>query len=158
MILYHGSNMVVKKPILIEQNRYLDFGNGFYTTTNKQQAESFAKKVMLRKGGSAIVNIYEIEDDVSPFNIKIFDSPNDEWLEFVSAHRNGKYEGKQYDLIIGPVADDDVYKTLQVYNTGLLTKEQALEALRVKKLFNQYVFATNETVSILKFVKAEEVK
>ena len=83
MILYHGSNVKVEFPKLIEQNRLLDF---------------------------------------------------------VSSHRNGTYQGPQYDLIIGAVADDDVYRTLQVYASGLLTKDQALEALKIKKLFNQYVF------------------
>ena len=62
-----------------------------------------------------------------------------------------------YDLIIGAVANDDVYRTLQVYSTGLLTKEQALEALKIKKLFNQYVFATYKAIRLLKFVKAIEV-
>lgn len=64
MILYHGSNTVVEKPRLIEQNRFLDFGYGFYTTTNKSQAESFAKKVVVRRGGTPTVNIYEIDDNI----------------------------------------------------------------------------------------------
>ena len=159
MILYHGSNMVVKNPKLIEQNRFLDFGYGFYTTTNKAQAENFAQKVVVRRGGIPTVNTYEIDDNIGSelLKIKRFNSPNEEWLDFVSAHRNGSYVGEQYDLIIGAVANDDVYRTLQVYSTGLLTKEQALEALKIKKLFNQYVFATNEAISLLKFVKAEEI-
>lgn len=159
MILYHGSNTVVEKPRLIEQNRFLDFGYGFYTTTNKSQAESFAKKVVVRRGGIPTVNIYEIDDNIGEEMLKIkrFNAPDEEWLDFVSAHRNGAYDGEQYDLIIGAVANDDVYRTLQVYSTGLLTKEQALEALKIKKLFDQYVFATNEAIKLLKFVKAEEV-
>lgn len=99
MILYHGSNVVVEKPKLVPQNRFLDFGYGFYTTTNKEQ----------------------------------------------------------FDLIIGPVADDDVYRTLQVYSTGLLTKDQAIDALKIKKLYNQYVFSTERALSLLKFVEAIEV-
>lgn len=159
MILYHGSNTVVEKPRLIEQNRFLDFGYGFYTTTNKSQAESFAKKVVVRRGGIPTVNIYEIDDNIGEelLKIKRFNAPDEEWLDFVSAHRNGAYDGEQYDLIIGAVANDDVYRTLQVYSTGLLTKEQALEALKIKKLFDQYVFATNEAIKLLKFVKSEEV-
>ena len=158
MILYHGSNMVVNEPKLIEQNRYLDFGYGFYTTTNKDQAENFAQKVVVRRGGKAIVNVYEIDEDAAAsLNIKRFNAPDEEWLDFVSAHRNGDYVGESYDLIIGAVANDDVYRTLQVYSTGLLTKEQAIEALKIKKLFNQYVFATNEALAYLKFVEAKEV-
>ncbi|MBQ8229578.1 MAG: DUF3990 domain-containing protein [Clostridia bacterium] len=159
MIVYHGSNMIVDKPKLIEQNRFLDFGYGFYTTTNKQQAENFAKKIVVRRGGTPTVNVYEIEDDFAHeiLNVKRFHAPNEEWLDFVSAHRNGTYEGEQFDLIIGAVANDDVYRTLQVYSTGLLTKEQALEALKIKKLFDQYVFATHEAIALLKFIKAVEV-
>ena len=160
MILYHGSNTVVEKPRLIEQNRFLDFGYGFYTTTNKEQAENFAKKVVVRKGGTPIVNVYEIDDNIGSALLKIkrFIAPDEEWLDFVSAHRNGTYDKEYYDLIIGAVANDDVYRTLQVYSAGLLTKEQALEALKIKKLFNQYVFTTNEAISLLKFVKSEEVQ
>ncbi len=159
MILYHGSNMEVKNPRLIEQNRFLDFGYGFYTTTNKIQAENFAKKVVVRRGGTPTVNVYEIDDNIGSelLKIKRFNAPDEEWLDFVCAHRNGTYDKEQYDLIIGAAANDDVYRTLQVYSSGLLTKEQALEALKIKKLFDQYVFATNEAISLLKFVKSEEV-
>lgn len=64
MILYHGSNMIVNKPKLIVQNRFLDFGCGFYTTTNKEQALNFALKVAVRRGGVPIITIYEIDDDI----------------------------------------------------------------------------------------------
>lgn len=159
MILYHGSNVVVKEPKLIEQNRFLDFGYGFYTTTNKEQAENFARKVVIRRGGTPIVNIYEIDDNISGklLKIKHFNAPDEEWLDFVSAHRNGTYKGEKYDLVIGAVANDDVYRTLQVYSSGLLTKEQALEALKIKKLFDQYVFTTKEAISYLKFIEYVEV-
>ena len=159
MILYHGSNMIVEKPRLIEQNRFLDFGYGFYTTTNKVQAINFAEKVVVRRGGAAILNVYEIDDSIinELDKIKRFNEPGEEWLDFVTAHRNGTYNGEQYDIIIGAVANDDVYRTLQVYSAGLLTKTQALEALKIKKLFNQYVFATNEAIALLKFIRAEEV-
>ncbi len=159
MILYHGSNVVVDQPKLVEQNRFLDFGYGFYTTTNKEQAESFAGKVKIRRGGKSILNIYELDEKKlsNLLKIKKFPVPNEEWLDFVSANRNGTYNKEQYDIIIGPVANDDVYQTLQVYSSGLLTKEQTLETLKVKKLFNQYVFATNKAIALLKFIEAKEV-
>ena len=159
MILYHGSNVIVKEPRIIESNRFLDFGIGFYTTTNKDQAINFAKKVVQRKGeGKPIVNIYELDETIiSRLDIKQFDGPNEEWLDFVSDNRNGTYSGKEYDAIIGAVADDDVYRTLQVYASGVLTKEQALEALKIKKLFNQYVFKTESSLKAIRFIKSEEV-
>ena len=64
----------------------------------------------------------------------------------------------KYDLAIGPVANDDVYRTVQIYLAGIITKEQALETLKVKRLFNQYVFASEQALSLLKFVCAEELK
>lgn len=148
----------IEKPKLIEQNRFLDFGYGFYTTTNKDQAENFSKKVIVRRGGKPIVNVYEFDDNAhTDLVVKRFSAPNEEWLDFVSEHRSGSYKGKKYDVIIGAVANDDVYRTLQVYSSGLLTKEQALETLKVKKLFNQYVFATEKALKFLKFIETKEV-
>ena len=154
MLLYHGSNMTVAIPKLIKQNRFLDFGFGFYTTTNKEQAIGFAKKVFQRrKVGDCIVNIYEIQEDLA-FNecsLLKFESANEAWIDFVAANRQGTYQGKSYDFIFGPVADDDVYTTFSLYNAGVLTKEQTVEALKVKKLFNQLVLTTPKAISYLKF-------
>ncbi len=157
MTLFHGSNTAVERPRLIEQNRFLDFGFGFYTTTNRAQAENFAQKVALRRGGRPVLNIYELRGGGEDLKVRRFPSPDEEWLNFVSAHRNGTYAGEAFDLIVGAVANDDVYRTLQVYSAGLLTKEQALEALKIKKLFDQYVFATDRALALLQFVRAEEV-
>lgn len=159
MILYHGSNVIVTQPKLIKQNRNLDFGFGFYTTTNKEQAINFAKKVIVNRGGTPILNIYNFDDNIlyDSLKIKRFSLPNEEWLDFVSANRNGIYNDELYDLIIGPVANDDVYRTLQAYLSLLLTKQQALDALKVKKLYNQYVFATDIALSYIKFIDSIEV-
>jgi hypothetical protein len=158
MILYHGSNAKLKTPRLIEQNKYLDFGNGFYTTSSKEQAKNFAKKVVARKSGKAIVNIYEIGENISN-NLKVrkFNEPNDEWLDFVAENRSGIYSKDKYDIIIGAVANDDVYKTLQLYLNGVLKKQQALDTLKIKKLFNGYIFATEKALLSLKFINFEEV-
>lgn len=157
MILFHGSNIMVKEPRILDSDRYLDFGFGFYMTTNKDQAINFAQKVAQRKGGKPIINIFSFDETKTiGLRIKEFDGPNEEWLDFVSANRNGIYEGEQFDIVIGPVADDDVYQTLQVYASGLLTKDQALQALKIKKLYNQYLFATPESLKTLKFESAEE--
>lgn len=91
MILYHGSNVVVSKPQLIPQNRFLDFGFGFYTTTNKEQAISFAEKVYRRsKQGGKYVSIYEIDEEKAfkECSVLHFESPNESWLDFVSDNRS----------------------------------------------------------------------
>ena len=155
MILYHGSNLVVSEPKLVEQNRFLDFGYGFYTTTNKTQAVGFADKVTKRrKEGVPTVSVYEIDEEkaFSECSVLRFDTPNEAWLDFVSANRAGQYEGIAYDFIYGPVADDDVYTTFTLYTAGVLTKEQTIETLKVKKLYNQLVLTTDKALSYLKFI------
>ena len=160
MILYHGSNLVVSEPKLIQQNRFLDFGFGFYTTTNKAQAISFADKVTKRrKNGQRAVSIYEIDENIafSECSILRFDEPGEAWLDFVAENRQGTYQGKQHDLIYGAVANDDVYRTITLYMTGVLDKEQTLAALKIRKLFNQLVFATEKSLQYLHFEGRELV-
>lgn len=155
MILYHGSNVTVSEPRLVEQNRYLDFGYGFYTTTNKTQAIGFADKVTKRrKSGERTVSIYEIDEGkaFAECSILKFESANEAWLDFVSENRSGNYSGEAYDFIYGPVANDDVYTTFTLYTAGVLTKEQTLEALKVKKLYNQLVLTSEKALSYLKFI------
>lgn len=155
MILYHGSNVIVDRPKLIQQNRYLDFGFGFYTTTNKNQAISFANKVAKRREtGQKMVSIYEINEAVafSECSILRFDKPNEAWLDFVSDNRSGNYEGETYDFIFGPVANDDVYRIFTLYTAGVLMKEQTLEQLKIKKLYSQLVLTSEKALSYLHFV------
>ena len=154
MILYHGSNITVNEPRLVTQNRFLDFGFGFYTTTNKMQAISFAEKVyMRRKDGKKTVSVYEIDEKraFTECSLLRFNTPDEAWLDFVSNNRSGTYTGPSYDLIYGPVANDDVYTTFNLYVAGILSKEQTLEALKIKKLYNQLVLATDKALQYLNF-------
>ena len=155
MILYHGSNVTVSEPKLVIQNRFLDFGYGFYTTTNKVQAIGFADKVTKRrKEGTPTVSIYEIDEDKAfeECSVLRFDTPDEAWLDFVSDNRAGNYSGEPYDFIYGPVANDDVYTTFTLYTAGVLTKEQTIEALKIKKLYNQLVLTSPKALAFLKFV------
>lgn len=155
MILYHGSSLTVSKPKLVVQNRFLDFGYGLYTTTNKTQAIGFADKVTKRrKEGTPTVSIYEI-DDTKAFaecSVRRFDTPDEAWLDFVSDNRAGNYNGESYDFIYGPVANDDVYTTFTLYTAGVLSKEQTIEALKIKKLYNQLVLTSEKALAYLKFI------
>ncbi len=155
MILYHGSNLIVSEPKLIVQNRFLDFGYGFYTTTNKVQATGFADKVTRRhKAGTPTVSIYEIDEEkaFAECSVLRFNAPDEAWLDFVSANRAGSYSGEPYDFIYGPVANDDVYTTFTLYTAGVLTKEQTIEALKIKKLYNQLVLTSEKALKFLKYV------
>lgn len=155
MILYHGSNLTVSEPKLVVQNRFLDFGYGFYTTTNKVQAIGFADKVTKRrKEGIPTVSIYEIDEATafSECSVLQFDAPDEAWLDFVSDNRAGNYSSEPYDFIYGPVANDDVYTTFTLYTAGVLTKEQTIEALKIKKLYNQLVLTSEKALAFLKFI------
>ena len=160
MILYHGSDVSVDCPKIIKQNRFLDFGFGFYTTTNREQAVNFAIKVAERRQSKeAILNVYEMKEQIAfkECSLLPFDAPDERWLDFVAANRQGVYQGKRYDLIYGAVANDDVYRVITLYMTGLLTKEQALEDLKIRKLFNQMVFTTEQALGYLHFQGGERV-
>lgn len=154
MILYHGSNVIVSEPKLIPQNRFLDFGFGFYTTTNKIQAIGFAEKVTKRrKEGNSEVSIYEIDETLafSECSLLQFEVPDESWLDFVSSNRAGTYQGPIHDFILGPVANDDVYTTFTLFTSGVLSKEQTLDALKIKKLYNQLVLTSEKALSFLTF-------
>jgi hypothetical protein len=155
MVLYHGSNTIIEKPMLVTQNRALDFGVGFYTTENKAQALSFADKVFhRRKEGVPIVSVYEFDSykAFSACSLLRFDSPDESWLNFVSANRNRSYRGTIYELIYGPVANDDVFVTFALYAADELSKEETLARLKIKKLYNQLVFSSERALSFLKYV------
>jgi hypothetical protein len=148
--------MAVEQSKLLVQNRFLDFGTGFYTTENKEQAISFANKVYRRRQeGSPIVSIYEMDESAafSSCNLLRFAGPDEIWLDFVYANRTGTYSGKSYELIYGPVADDDVYETFMLYSAGTLTREETLKRLKIKRLFNQLVFSSERAISFLKFTQ-----
>ena len=154
MFLYHGSNVIVSEPRLLPQNRFLDFGFGFYTTTNKNQAIAFADKVYKRrKTGNRVVNIYEFDEETafSKCSVLKFNNADELWLDFVLANRTGSYKAETYDYIYGPVANDDVYTTFTLYTSGILTKEQTLAALKVKKLYNQLVATSEKALTFLEF-------
>ena len=160
MILYHGSNVTVEQPKLLKQNRFLDFGFGFYTTMNKEQAESFAVKVTeRRKRGVPTLNVYELDEKEAFKRCSLlrFEGPDEYWLDFVATNRQGIYHGKKFDIIYGAVANDDVYRTITLYMSGVLTKGQALESLKIKRLYNQLVFASESSLKYLRFLKEDIV-
>jgi hypothetical protein len=165
MTIHHGSSVIVKTHELRYSVRALDFGKGFYTTTNEEQAVQFARKIYERKiregmeSPGCFVSSYSIDYDVmqKQLSILIFNTPDEAWLDFIMANRREKYTGKQYDIIYGPVANDTVYRALVGYETGLYTKKQTIEQLAVRKLFSQMTFATEKSLSFLHFAGYREI-
>jgi hypothetical protein len=151
--VYHGSDILVKEPKIMQPVRALDFGYGFYTTTNIEQAKSFANKVKDRNGSSQThISIFTLNIDLlKKLQTLFFDKPDKKWLDFVSANRNGTYTGKIHDIIYGPVANDTIFKTFIAYQNGILSEKETLKRLKIRRLFNQLVFTNEEALKCLLF-------
>ncbi|MDA3926414.1 MAG: DUF3990 domain-containing protein [Kiritimatiellae bacterium] len=159
--VYHGSTVCVSEPCLQPLTRRLDFGSGFYTTSDLEQARRWAKIKQRRlMADLATVSIYDATPvfEADSLRIKHFKSANEEWLNFVMVHRmGGDLSETSYDVICGPVANDTLYETLTLYERGILTHAETVVRLRTHKLADQIVFVTDLALSLLTYVGAEEV-
>ncbi len=162
MRLYHGSSVAVRKPSLRYGRKRTDFGKGFYTTTRPEQAEHWAKHVQERKKSrTAIVSVYELDDSIlnqSGIKTREFHGVDKDWLEFVVNNRTKHPVQHDFDLVFGPVANDNVYATVNLYEDGVLDADSAINQLKAYKIYNQLSFHTQKVIGALKFVESYEVE
>ncbi len=178
LILYHGSYCEVKQPNLSKCAKSKDFGQGFYLTTSKKQAESFLKTSISKalannmidaKQDFGYISTYEFEMS-SPLQTYIFEKADTNWLHCIAAHRKNKLfidveqEMEKYDIIAGKIADDATNTTLTAYLGGAFGKVGDTEAdnlciklLLPNKLENQYCFKTEAAIDCLKFIGGEKI-
>ncbi|MCL2186802.1 MAG: DUF3990 domain-containing protein [Treponema sp.] len=160
MVIYHGSNIAVKEPKIFAANRFLDFGEGFYTTSSYEQAKRWTEIVSrIKKTKQRVICTYnfDIEKAVKELNIIKFEEPSPEWLDFVFACRSGKEAGYKYDLAMGPVANDNVYAAVKLFETGVLTVSETIIRLKIEKIYNQILFHTNHALEYCKYVEHENI-
>ena len=158
MIVYHGSTLVVKKPSVSYSKRYLDFGRGFYVTSDRKQAENWAKRKAVRLKGKKIVNVYHLTDDLNNYNGLSFEYEDAVWFDFIAKCRKGNNDYKQYDFISGGVANDDVFLTVDLYIRGIWDKDRALSEIRYYKKSHQICLISQKLIdNDLKFNKFYEV-
>lgn len=155
MKLYHGSNQEISFVDLSLCKPNKDFGQGFYLTDIKQQAEEMGKRRTRIAGqGMPTVTTYEIDEEIfesSELKVKIFDSPCEEWALFILKNRNEEQPDVPfYDIVVGPIADDGVTFQLERYANGLINLSTLVEELTYKKLNRQYYFGTEKAISYLK--------
>lgn len=157
MKLYHSSNSVVENPDIQHSRNYLDFGRGFYLTSLYEQAVRYAQRFK-RRGQPSWLNTYELlEYSEQQWNVKQFDTYDREWLDFVAQCRDGKGVG-DYDLVIGGIANDRVFMTLDRYFTGEISQEEALGLLRFEKPNIQYCIRSERMLrDCLTYIKSERV-
>ena len=161
MILYHGSIDLVKTPEIRVGETFLDFGNGFYTTTSYDQAERWAKIKMRRNNASiGYVAIYDfdLENAKKVLDIKQFDGADEEWLNFVVNNRNGSCVNDSADLHIGPVADDNVSHSIRLFETGAYDAEYIIKKLKTEVLHDQWSLHTNNALEYLTFIEGKTIK
>lgn len=160
MILYHGSTEIVDKPEIRESKTYLDFGMGFYTTTSFEQAQRWAQIKMRRQNSDkCYVSVYEFDFEKAKkdFCIKQFNNADEEWLIFVVKNRSGEKSENNADMHIGPVADDNVYQSIRLFETGAYDAEYTVKKLKTETLHDQWTLHTNEIIKYLKFIEAKEI-
>ena len=149
-IIYHGSNVVVPEPKILINGHYKDFGYGFYCTNIEKQAKRWA----LTKRGASIVNKYDYVEN-RDLNICTFSEMTEEWLRFVLDCRRGKEHS--YDIVEGPMADDQIYNYVADFMNGIYTREQFWVMAKFKYPTNQIVFCTSEALKCITHKGFEEV-
>ena len=159
MRLYHGSTVAVRKPSLKLGRTNADFGKGFYTTTNPEQADRWAHIKQEREDAPrAIISVFEFDEallDSPDWNIRHFTGADEAWLYFVTDCR--KSRSHDFDLVLGPVANDKVFTTVNLFESGVLSAEAAILQLKAYKTYDQLSFQTAKAIGALRFVEAYEV-
>ncbi|MBU3837529.1 MAG: DUF3990 domain-containing protein [Candidatus Phocaeicola faecigallinarum] len=150
MEIYHGSYTSVQTPEIIKGKFTKDFGEGFYCTELKRQAEKWA-----RRYDTPVVSIYEYKP-LEELNILCFDDMTDEWLDFIVACRSGKPH--DYDIVIGAMANDQIYNYVADFMNGILTREQFWIMAKFKYPTHQINFCTPKALQCITFKGYEEIK
>ena len=159
MRLFHGSNVIVEEPRLLEVQRNLDFGRGFYTTSDFSQATSWARrKALLRGEGTPIVTCYEVDEcKLSQLKTLRFMKADRAWLDYIASYRKGIAVPDDYELVVGPVANDQTTQTLTLYLDGYLDADRALEMLLPQRLKDQFAFRTAAGIALLQLSEVRNV-
>ncbi|MBR5576698.1 MAG: DUF3990 domain-containing protein [Bacteroidaceae bacterium] len=154
MKLYHGTYMDFKEIDISKSNRFKDFGQGFYLTDIRLQAEQLAIKKARLFGGYPIIQEYEFDESLlnaGILNVLRFECPCKEWAEFIFNNRNKAIGfSHSYDIVIGPIANDGVAYLLGRYEEGTLSIEDLANELTFKELNNQYFFGTEKAIKHLR--------
>ena len=158
MKLYHGSTEIVVKPHIVEPNRALDFGRGFYTTSDINQARRWVKLRLNNYNLSVgYINIYEYKHQ-KELKLRTFRSANESWIDFVHKNRVLIDYEHGYDVVRGPVANDNVYLSFNLYESGIIDKSELIKRLKTYKLADQILFHTEISLGSLSFIGYKEIK
>lgn len=158
MRLYHGTNIDFEEIKLSRCRPNKDFGQGFYLTDIRSQAEAMAiRRCEFEETGVPIVQEYEFDENMlsgDDFDVLRFDGVSEEWAEFILMNRMAKGQRRhRHDIVVGPVADDGVvFLQLNLYMQHLITIEALVKELTYRQLNNQYYFGTERAIQQLRRV------
>lgn len=155
--VFHGSTKEIRKPLAAAGRPHLDFGRGFYVTTIREQAVSWACRPF-NAGKPKWVSTYDFDYDAvkSGWKVKIFPAYNEDWPDFVIACRKGSPVWEKYDAVEGGIANDRVFNTIELYTAGLLPKAETLSRLSYEKPNNQICIHSQKIIDrYLRFVSSE---
>lgn len=156
MIVYHGSYVAIPNPDLLHSRLDVDFGKGFYVTPIYEQATKWSSKFQ-RRGNDSIVSSYKYDEIAeSSFKVLKFESYCEEWLDLILACRSGK-DKTDHDIVIGGVANDKVFNTVELFFDGLIDKREAIKRLRYEKPNLQKCFRTERALSLLHYIGSEKL-
>lgn len=156
MILYHGSYLEIVKPDLKHSRDNVDFGRGFYTTPIYEQAVKWCGRLK-KQGKNGVVSQYEFDmESKKKWKMLEFDSYSEDWLDFILNCRQGK-DTSDYDVVIGGVANDKVFNTVELFFDGLIDKAEAIKRLRYEKPNKQVCFRSEKVMESLYFKGSEIV-
>lgn len=153
--LYHGSNVFIEKIDLTRSHPDKDFGKGYYLTDIRTQAEAMSiRRVRIAGEGEPTLTVYSFDESQlhSPeLRVKVFDEPTEEWALFVLSNREASLTGytHDYDIVIGPIADDGVAFQLDRYTRHMITLATLVDELTYRKLNRQYYFGTERALQTL---------
>lgn len=150
MIIYHGSKEIITNPEIRKSKYNKDFYFGFYCTLLEEQAARWA----VRLDGKGIINEYEYKPS-EDLKVLAFDEMTEDWLDFIVACRNG--EKHDYDIVEGPMADDQVYNYVQNFIDGTISREAFWNLAKFKKPTHQISFHTEKALKTLTFIEGREV-
>lgn len=156
MMLYHGSYLEIEKPDLLHSRSNVDFGRGFYVTPLYEQAEKWCVRFK-RRGKDGIISRYEYDESKeTELRILKFNDYSEAWLDFILNCRNGK-DMTEYDLVVGGVANDKVFNTVELFFDGLIDKTEAIKRLRYEQPNLQLCFRTGKALKLLCFEGSEKI-
>lgn len=160
MRVFHGSNQPIEQVDLSRCRPYKDFGRGFYTTIYEEQAKEMAVRVALRFGGMPSVSVFDYSDECLDSGISVlkFDKPSEQWANFVLNNRSRTFNDpsdslfngdNKYDIVSGPVANDDLASIFRLYADGIINLKALQKGLEYRKLNNQISFHTSLAIAHL---------